>query len=39
MLTISLTVSFQDEYPVIWSLTDKATDEPIVCFKFKINIV
>ncbi|XP_050732737.1 uncharacterized protein LOC127006640 [Eriocheir sinensis] len=29
----------RDEYPVIWSLTDRETDTPIVCFKFKINIV
>ncbi|KAG0727136.1 NPC intracellular cholesterol transporter 2 [Chionoecetes opilio] len=29
----------RNEYPVIWSLTDNETDEPIICFKFKINIV
>ncbi|CAL4060617.1 unnamed protein product [Meganyctiphanes norvegica] len=29
----------RDEYPVVWSLTDRATDEVITCFKFKINIV
>ncbi|XP_018024550.1 uncharacterized protein LOC108680263 isoform X2 [Hyalella azteca] len=29
----------RDEYPVIWSLTDRATDQEIVCFKFRINIV
>ncbi|KAK4311671.1 hypothetical protein Pmani_016867 [Petrolisthes manimaculis] len=29
----------RDEYPVIWSLTDRATDTTIFCFKFKINIV
>ncbi|KAK8396957.1 hypothetical protein O3P69_005149 [Scylla paramamosain] len=27
------------EYPVIWSLTDRKTDEPLLCFKFKINII
>lgn len=30
---------FQGEFPVIWTLSDKETDEPILCFKFKINIV
>ncbi|XP_037787742.1 uncharacterized protein LOC119583339 [Penaeus monodon] len=29
----------RNEYPVIWTLTDRATDETLVCFKFKINIV
>ncbi|KAK7080719.1 hypothetical protein SK128_010387 [Halocaridina rubra] len=29
----------RNEYPVIWSLTDTKTDEVLVCFKFKINIV
>lgn len=29
----------RNEYPVIWTLTDRATDEILVCFKFKINIV
>lgn len=29
----------RNEYPVIWTLTDKETDTPLVCFKFKINIV
>jgi len=27
------------EYPIMWSLTDRATDTDILCFKFKINIV
>lgn len=29
----------RNEYPVIWSLTDRETDETLVCFKFKINII
>lgn len=29
----------RDEYPVIWTLSDRNTDESLVCFKFKINIV
>lgn len=29
----------RNEYPVIWTLTDRETDETLVCFKFKITIV
>ncbi|XP_064116153.1 uncharacterized protein LOC135221982 isoform X1 [Macrobrachium nipponense] len=29
----------KNDYPVIWSLTDRETDETLVCFKFKIAIV
>lgn len=29
----------RNEYPVIWTLTDRKTDETLLCFKFKINIV
>lgn len=29
----------RDEYPVVWTLSDKDTDNTIMCFKFKINIV
>lgn len=29
----------RNEYPVIWTLTDRATDQVLVCFKFKINII
>lgn len=29
----------RDEYPVIWTLTDRTTDEILTCFKFKINIL
>lgn len=40
--TYSLSIQdfwLRDEYPVIWSLSDKHTDTPIVCFKFRISIV
>jgi len=29
----------RNEYPVIWTLMDRETEETLVCFKFKINIV